>query len=79
MFFVYILKSLENNSYYVGHSSDISARLKQHNNGRVRSTKAYRPWEVVYSEELETKSEAFKREMQIKSYKGGKAFKDLIK
>jgi len=79
MYFVYILKSLVKKSYYIGHSSDIGNRLKQHNSGKVKSTKANKPWKVVYTEILETKSEAYKREMKIKSYKGGKAFKELIK
>ncbi|MEW6652758.1 MAG: hypothetical protein AB1394_04720 [Bacteroidota bacterium] len=45
---------------------------------KVKSTKAYVPWKIVYLEHFESKSEAFKREMQIKRYKSGNAFKKLI-
>ena len=78
MFFVYILRSKKSERYYTGHTSNIDKRLKEHNSGKVRSTKAYVPWEIIYSEKYESKSEAFQREMQIKKYKSGEAFKKLI-
>ena len=75
---VYILKSLKHNRYYIGHSVNIEKRLFEHNLGKVRSTKAYRPWEIIYLEKKLNKKEAYAREMQIKSYKHGEAFKKLI-
>ena len=78
MFFVYILRSKKSGRYYIGHTSDINKRLKEHNSGKVRSTKAYVPWEVAYSEKYEAKSDVFQREMQIKKYKSGEAFKKLL-
>lgn len=77
MFIVYILKSGSTGRYYIGHISNLQQRLKDHNRGKVRSTKAYRPWEIIYFEEYLTKSEAYNREMQIKSYKSGEAFRRL--
>ena len=79
MFKVYILKSSNYNRYYIGHSADIEKRLREHNAGKVRSTKAYRPWEIIYFEVKSDKKEAYKREMQIKSFKHGEAFEKLIK
>ena len=78
MYKVYILKSLTKNRYYVGHSKDLALRLINHNQGKVRSTKAYTPWVIIYTEDYDTKQLAYAREMQIKSYKGGRAFKALI-
>jgi len=78
MYKVYILKSLENNRYYVGHTRDIEERLFRHNNGKVKSTKFYRPWEVIHEENYNSKSDAYKRELEIKSYKGGIKFKKLL-
>ena len=77
-FYVYILKSCSIDRYYTGHTNDLKKRLLDHNRRKVKSTKAYVPWSIVYTEEFETKSEAFKREMQIKRYKSGNAFKELI-
>ncbi|HSX36499.1 MAG TPA: GIY-YIG nuclease family protein [Patescibacteria group bacterium] len=78
MFIVYILKSSKSGRFYIGYTADISARLKAHNSGRNRSTKAGAPWQPVYQEYFPTKELAFKREQQIKRYKGGEAFKKLL-
>ena len=78
MYQVYILKSETQVRYYIGHSYNLAERLETHNRGVVRSTKACRPWKVVYTELCKSKQEAYKREFQIKSYKGGEAFKKLI-
>ncbi|MGE5797426.1 MAG: GIY-YIG nuclease family protein [Ignavibacteria bacterium] len=79
MFKVYILKSQLVTRYYIGHTADLSGRLIRHNSGRVKSTKAYKPWAIVYTEEYGTKSEAYKRELEIKSYKSGYKFHELMK
>lgn len=78
MYIVYILKSLKIDRYYIGHCEDINVRLIRHNKGLVKSTKKYKPWKIVYKENFNTRSEAYRRELQIKSYKGGEAFKKLI-
>ncbi len=78
MYQVYILQSEVTEKYYTGHSHNLGERLLAHNAGKVRSTKAYRPWKAVYTESYETKQEAYKREFQIKSYKGGEAFRRLV-
>jgi putative endonuclease len=70
MFYAYVLKSQIKNRHYYGHSKNLKVRLESHNNGKVRSTKAHRPWVVIYFEEFETKSKAYKREMFFKSING---------
>ena len=76
--FVYILRSQKDGKYYIGSTSDIDARVRFHNAGLQRSTKSRIPFMLVYSEVCSSKSEALKREKQIKSYKGGEAFKKLF-
>ena len=78
MLTTYILKSLKRDWYYIGHTLDKEFRLKCHNEGRVKSTKPYRPFVIIYSENFKTRSEAFKREQQLKKFKHGEAFKKLI-
>jgi putative endonuclease len=78
MFIVYVLKSLKNRRFYIGQTQDINERLRRHNFGKVKSTKHYRPWEIIYSEDYQTRSESCRRERQIKKYKGGEAFYKLI-
>ena len=78
MYKVYVLKSINYGKYYIGHTKDLSDRVRRHNSGQTRSTKAYKPWTIVYTEHKLTKSEAYIREMEIKKYKGGIQFKDLL-
>ena len=79
MYYVYILKSRTYLRHYIGYTDNLDKRIKEHNNGKVRSTKGYRPWNLVRCEIFDNKTEARKRELEIKSYKGGIAFKNLIK
>jgi putative endonuclease len=78
MHFVYILKSLKDQKYYIGSTSDVEARLAYHNAGHQRSTRNRIPFVLVYTEVCISKTVAEKRETQIKSFKGGMAFKKLM-
>lgn len=78
MHYVYIIKSQAISRYYIGSTENIENRLSRHNSGKNKSTKNGIPWSLVYSEEFKTRQEAYKREFQIKSYKGGEAFKKLV-
>lgn len=72
MYFVYIIKSVKDNGYYVGITSNLSERLVYHNQGRVRSTKSRKPFTLIYSEKYLTRLEARSREKYLKSYSGSK-------
>lgn len=78
MFYVYILQSLIDNKRYIGHTSDLGKRLKWHNLGKVNSTKSRRPFKIVYSEVFDSKPKAVRRELKLKSLKGGDIIKKLI-
>ncbi len=77
MYTVYILKSLAQKRFYIGHTENISNRLSQHNKGKVKSTKGYIPWKIVHTENFITRSDAYRREQQIKKFKSGILFKKL--
>jgi putative endonuclease len=76
MFYAYVLKSIKTGTYYYGHTVDLDNRLKNHNQGKVRWTKPRRPWNLIYSEPFETKSEAYKRELFFKSIEGYRYLKE---
>jgi putative endonuclease len=78
MYYVYILQSQKDGKIYIGSTSNVDARLTFHNAGFQRSTKNRTPFELKYTETYSNRSEAEKREKQIKSYKGGEAFKRLV-
>ncbi|MEK7818171.1 MAG: GIY-YIG nuclease family protein [Bacteroidota bacterium] len=65
-FVVYILKSEKTDKFYVGHTEDFSRRLLEHNSGKSKSTKSGIPWELISMEEFDTRTDAIKKEMQIK-------------
>ena len=76
---VYILQSKKTSRYYIGSTADVGRRLFEHNSGKSKSTRNRGPYVLVYVEDFRTKQEAYRREMQIKRYKGGEAFKNLLK
>jgi len=78
MYYVYILKSQRNGSFYTGHTKDIAKRLSQHNTGKVKATKYLIPFDLVYNEAFQNATEARKREYYIKSQKSRKFIEQLI-
>ncbi|MBU2578538.1 GIY-YIG nuclease family protein [Patescibacteria group bacterium] len=69
MFCLYILKSKNFGTYYIGISGDIKKRLKMHNSGMVKSTKSKKPWLLIHKEKFSTLRQARKRELYLKSLK----------
>lgn len=69
-FYTYVLYSENFNKIYIGQSSDLEKRLWEHNNGFSKYTKRYIPWEIIYKETFKSRSEAMKREKELKSQKG---------
>ena len=78
MYYVYILRSKNTNRYYIGSTQNLDLRLKRHNAGGSVWTKRYKPWEIAYKEEFNTKKDMLNREKEIKNYKGGIQFKLLV-
>ena len=78
MYVVYVLRSGIDNGYYIGYTGDMTQRMREHNAGKTRSLRQRRPLELIYGEEYQSKNGAKERERQIKSWKGGDAFKRLI-
>jgi len=64
---VYVIRSLKNNILYVGLTNSISRRLKEHNSGYNKSTKAFKPYQLVYQERFKSRKEARQREKYLKS------------
>ncbi len=78
MFFVYIIQSLTDQSFYIGYTSDVKSRIWQHNNGISRYTKKKIPWKLVYTESFQNKSDAIKREKFLKKQKNSEFYNRLI-
>ena len=67
MFYTYILYSNSFTRFYIGQSHDVMARLTFHNQGHVKSTKPYLPWEMVGFIEKPSRSEAILLERKLKN------------
>jgi putative endonuclease len=78
MYYVYALKSVEHNRIYVGLTKDLDNRIREHNNGKTKSTKFYRPWNLFYFEEINLLKSAREREKKLKSGFGKEYLKNLI-
>lgn len=72
-YFVCIIRNETTGKQCIGQASDRKARIDRHNReyGRDHCTRTQEgPWELVYSEELETRSAVMRRERYLKSGKG---------
>lgn len=67
-YYTYVLKSLNNGDIYIGSTSNIEVRLSRHNKGLVRSTKDYKPWQLLEYYEYNSRSEAVQKEYFLKQH-----------
>ena len=75
MYWVYILKNKQNGNLYIGSTPDLKKRIKEHNEGKNKSTKSYIPWVIVYTEGYFSKEDALTREHNLKYF--GRAYSQL--
>ena len=77
---VYYIYIIENSigKRYIGQTSNIDSRLVRHNTNKVFSTKNRGPWMLVHSERFPNRSEAIRREKELKNYKGGNSLKKIL-
>ena len=78
MFYCYILYSENLDKYYIGSTGDLEGRLQRHNTSNQGFTSIGKPWKIKYFETFETKTEALKRETQLKNWKNRTALEELI-
>jgi putative endonuclease len=65
-FYVYIIQSEQDSSYYKGFSENCEERLRRHNEGLSAYTSRKMPWKLVYFEEHDSKTSALRREKNLK-------------
>ena len=78
-FCTYILFSRRDHFLYIGYTSNIERRLKQHNAGETISTRNRRPLELVFCEFYIFKSDAIKREDYFKTNAGKRTLKLMLR
>lgn len=83
MFSTYALYNPNRRKIYIGHTSNLEERLRRHNGQLPNSKKSFTSknsgrWIIVYEERFARRSEAMKREKELKSYRGREFIKGLI-
>ena len=69
-FYVYILASKKNGTLYIGVTSDLLKRIKEHKEGITKGfTRKYKVHNLVYYEETNNIDSAIRREKQLKEWK----------
>jgi putative endonuclease len=78
MYYVYVLKSIKDGKLYTRKTSNLKRRIREHNSGKVISTKARRPLELVFYEAFLHKTDAGRDEIFFKSGYGREVLKDKL-
>ena len=76
---VYVIKSLKDHKNYTGITNNLERRLSEHNQGKIStpSTKNRGPFKLIYSEKVEDRINARKREKFLKSGCGREFIKSI--
>lgn len=75
MYYVYIIKSKANGELYIGSTNNVKKRLDEHDLGKERATKKYKPWKIAYLEGYFSENDARSREHNLKYF--GKVYSQL--
>lgn len=78
-FYIYVLRSMKDNNFYVGYTEDLKSRFEQHKKGQVVSTRDRQPLEIIYSEACLSKTDALHREKYLKTYHGKLFLRNRLK
>ena len=78
MYNVYAIRSYSRNYIYIGLTNNLEDRLNRHNKGWEKTTRAYAPFKLIYSEDFNDRKSARQREKYLKSGIGKEFLKNLI-
>jgi len=78
MYYVYVLQSFKDDKFYKGMTADLRRRVKEHNNGKNKSTKYRCPLKLVYYEAYLLKKDAEARERYLKTSMGKRVLKKQL-
>lgn len=78
-YYIYVLQSEKDNMFYTGYTNNLKERIKQHNEGKVNSTKTRIPLKLVYFEGGLNQQDATHREKYLKTAWGKRYLKARLK
>ena len=77
-YYVYILQSQKDQSLYIGYTSDLRKRFKEHNDGKSLATKPFRSYRLIFYEAFLNRIDAKRREIYLKGGYGRKTIKAML-
>jgi len=77
--YVYVLRSQRHGQFYVGFTGDLKRRFKEHNDGRVDSTRSRAPLDLIYYEACRDERDAMQREKYLKTAWGKRYLKGRLR
>ena len=77
-FYVYILQSEKDGSFYIGQTNNLESRLTRHNAGSEKYTSKKVPWKIFWSTIVDSRSESMRLEKKIKNLKSSKRMMEFI-
>ena len=78
-YYVYVLQSESDRKFYTGFTKDLRKRIREHESGKVASTKSRRPLKLVYWEGCLRQADATAREKYLKSAWGKRYLKNRLR
>jgi putative endonuclease len=78
-YYVYILQSQKDKSLYIGYTTDLKKRFKEHSSGQSLATKPFRPYKLIFYEAFLNRIDAKNREEYLKSGFGRRTINKMLK
>ena len=79
MHYIYVLRSIADDGFYIGYSANLRKRLRQHSQGDSFATSYRSPWKLIYYEAYLEQADALGRERYLKSGAGRRFLKSQLK
>jgi len=78
-FYLYVLKSKNRDFIYVGQTTDLKRRFREHNNREELSTKHYAPFDLIFYEAYRNRKDCLRREEYLKTTKGKTTLRTMLR
>lgn len=79
MVYTYVLQSMKDNKFYTGSTNDLRRRIKEHEEGKIPSSRYRKPFKLIYYESCLNDHDARLREKYLKTAWGKRYIKNRLK
>ncbi len=77
--YTYLLQNKQGKDLYIGYTTDLRRRFKEHNQGKNFSTKTKGRWDIIFYEAYLDSKDAKRRERYLKTSQGSRLLKRMLK